>query len=84
MPHPATHDCRMADFKQHWRQRTVETDAGTLEWTVFPGPTPFVGCTRLAGRPISPVDGHRLLADIEHPAAELDLIGGGWATRDVR
>jgi len=24
------------------------------------------------------VDGHRLLAEIAHPAAQLDYVGGGW------
>ena len=68
------------DFKLHWCERSVHTPAGRLEWTEFPGGdgTPFVACTKLAGRPISPVEGHRLLAGIAHPAGQLDYLGSRW------
>jgi len=65
-------------LKDRWQQHTAATVDGLLEWTEFPGPRTFVGCTKLAGRPISPVDGNRLLAEIAHPAAQLDYVGGGW------
>ena len=47
----------VADFKQRWQQHVVATDAGDLEYIVFPGgPQPFIGATRLAGTPIAPAD----------------------------
>jgi len=60
---------------------SVETGDDVLEWTEFPGPQPFVGCTKPAGRPISPACGHRLLAAIGDPSAELDYIGGPTTAR---
>ena len=61
--------------------QSADVDAGRLEWTVFPGPRPFVSCTRLDGRPISPVEAHRLLVDAGHEDAELTYMGDDWASR---
>ena len=72
---PRLSSAPVADFKKHWRQLTVSTDAGELEYTVFPGPQPFIGATRLAGTPISPADAHVRLVALGHEHALLDFIG---------
>ncbi len=71
----------MADFKQRWQQLTVPTDAGDLEYTVFPGPQPFIGATRLAGTPISPADAHMRLVELGHDHASVAYLGEHWTER---
>ena len=40
-------------FRDTWISYAVDTHRGRLELTVFPGPPPFFGCTRLDGVPIA-------------------------------
>ncbi len=69
-----------ADFRQRWQQLTVTTDAGELEYIVFPGgPQPFIGATRLAGTPISPFDAHVRLVKLGHKHGALTFMGEHWA-----
>lgn len=69
---------RMPSFKDHWLERTATTEAGVLTWVEFPdGPAPFIGCTKLDGVNIAPVDAHGHLTAAGHPAGELDYIGSG-------
>ena len=70
----------VADFKQRWQQLTVTTDAGDLEYVVFPGgPAPFIGATRLAGEPIAPADAHACLVELGHDHAAFAYMGEEWA-----
>jgi len=69
----------VTDFKQCWQQVTVATEAGELEYTVFPGPRPFIGTTRLAGTPISPADAHARLVEVGHEHGALTFMGEHWA-----
>lgn len=62
-------------FLATWVRHTVMTPAGELTYTVFPGPEPFVGCTRLDGVPIAPVDAHRHLEAVGHEHAALMFLG---------
>jgi len=68
----------VADFKKYWQQITVTTDAGDLEYTVFPGPQPFIGATRLAGTPTSPADAHVRLAQLGHEHGAVAYLGEDW------
>ena len=61
--------------KKHWRQLTVTTPDGELEYTLFPGPQPFIGATRLAGTPIAPADAHVRLVELGHEHAVFDFVG---------
>ena len=70
----------VSDFKQRWQQLTVTTDAGELEYIVFPGgPQPFIGATRLGGVPISPADAHVRLFELRHEHASVAYMGEQWA-----
>ena len=69
----------MADFKKYWQQITVTTDAGDLEYTVFPGPQPFIGATRLGGVPISPADARVRLVELGHDHGAVAYMGENWA-----
>jgi hypothetical protein len=60
-----------------WRRCEVDTDTGRLEYTVFPGPVPFVGCTRLDGVPIAPTDAQKVLAQLGHEHATMKFMGDG-------
>jgi hypothetical protein len=63
-------------FLQRWERHTAAVREGVLTYTVFPGGDgPFVGYTRLDGRPIAPSDAHRYLAAAGHEHAALKLLG---------
>jgi len=62
-------------FLTAWRSHTVATAEGELTFTVFPGPPPFIGASRLDGWPIAPVDARRLLADVGHEHAIMPALG---------
>ena len=62
-------------FRESWIDRIVDTPAGRLELTVFPGQPPFFGCTRLDGASIAPGDAHRLLAQVGDEHASMPYIG---------
>ena len=69
-----------ADFRQLWQHHTVTTDAGNLEYVVFPGgPQPFIGATRLGGVPISPFNAHVRLVELGHEHASVAFMGEAWA-----
>jgi hypothetical protein len=64
------------EFLETWEQHSAMVPAGLLTYMVFPGGArPFVGCTRLDGRPISPTHAHRHLAEAGHEHAALKFLG---------
>lgn len=71
-------------FLDTWQLHTVATPAGELAYTVFPGPVPFVGCTKLNDTPIAPTDGRRLLAELGREHAGPRFMGDGSITVSPR
>ena len=68
----------MSHFRDPWQDHTVAVDAGTLSYTVFPGPQPFISATSLDGRPLAPVNAHELLEQAGHEHTDLGFIGDNW------
>jgi hypothetical protein len=66
-------------YRDRWDRRTATTPAGELAYVVCPGPEPFIGSARLDGRPIAPLDAHRVLELLGHADAGLCYLGDTWA-----
>ena len=68
---------RVHNFREHWVEHRVATPAGELAFIVFPGPPPWLGCTRLDDVPIAPADARRILSQVGDEHAAMAHIGDG-------
>ncbi len=79
-----THSFRRTSSCKHMRARRSRprhwcSTIGAWRYTVFPGPQPFIGATRLAGTPIAPADAHVRLVELGHEHASVAYMGEDWA-----